>query len=174
MRVNMSILNAYLDTSIISGLAKEDLKDNELEALLVILKQHKNGNVVLVTSPIAKEEIERIPESYRRKHEIIYNLLSDLSVAKEVQIYSGGMMGLGLGLGLGGGGRRIHLMYEELSALLPDKSDARHIFQAAMNNIQYFLTTDARTILSYREKISQIAKVEAVNPLEFMKICIEN
>jgi hypothetical protein len=165
----MSPITAYLDTSIVSGLAKEDLKEDELEALSRILEQHKQGNVSLVTSTITQEEIKRIPEDYRRKHDTIYNLLVDLPVMREV--FSGGGLSLGLGLSLGSGG--FHPMYSKLCALLPDKTDARHIFQAARNDVQYFLTTDRRTILSYKEEIEQISNVKTVNPLEFLNICRE-
>jgi len=162
----MSILTAFLDTSIVSGLAKEDLKEEELAALREILKQHKQGRVSLVTSHIAKEEIERIPEAYRLRHEIIYSLLADVPVAKEVGIY-GGSMSMGLNMGLGGA-KIPNPIYVKLDTLLPGKTDARHIFQAAMNNVQYFLTTDVRTILSYRDQIEEICNVKVVSPLEFV------
>jgi hypothetical protein len=169
-RIDMLIINAYLDTSIVSGLAKEDLKEEELDALLGILKQHKQGNVLLVTSKIVQDEINKIPEAYRRRHEIIYNLLMGVPVATEFKIYTGGGLSLGLGLSLGGGGKIPHPKYTELCKLLPDKADAMHIFQATMNNVQFFLTTDRRTILAYKEEITRISQVKAVNPMEFLKI----
>jgi hypothetical protein len=161
---NMAFLTAYLDTCIVSGLAKEDLKTDEFEALRRILEERKQGNVSLVTSRVAQEEIERIPEDYRSKHEIIYNLLSDVPVAKAFRTDPGlSLMGVGLGV-------RLHPMLAKLNTLLPDEADARHLYQAARNSVQYFLTTDARTILAHSEQIEDICQVKAVSPQEFVKI----
>lgn len=35
-----------------------------------------------------------------------------------------------------------------LRAILPDENDARHLFQAIGNGVDYFVTRDERTILS--------------------------
>ena len=78
----MELLTAYLDTCIVSGLAKEDLAQPDLEALLKGLQKHKNEALSLVTPRVTKEEIDHIPKEYRLKHEVIYNLLSDLPVAR--------------------------------------------------------------------------------------------
>jgi len=158
------MLTAYLDTCIVSGLAKEDLSPDELEALRRILEERKQGNVSLVTSQVAKEEIERIPEEHRSKHEIIYNLLSDVPVARAFRTDpSLPLMGVG-------GGVRLHPILAKLNALLPDEADARHIYQAARNSVQYFVTTDARTILAHWERIEDICQVKALSPQEFVKI----
>jgi len=168
----MLILNAYLDTCIVSGLAKEDLSSDELESLQQILKERKKGKVSLVTSPVAKEELDKIPkEKYRFKHETIYNLLSDVPVVKEFQWLSRGPMGMGMGMSMGPvGGKRLDPLFDKLINLLPDEADARHLFQAAKNNVQYFITTDNKTILSYREQIEALCKVKVVNPQEFIEI----
>ena len=79
----MSLLTTYLDTCIVSGLAKDDLKPDEQSALLRILKAWKRGSSLsLVTSQVAKDEIEKIPQAYREKHETNYNLISKIPVAK--------------------------------------------------------------------------------------------
>ena len=166
----MPILTAYLDTCIVSGLAKQDLKTEEHVALRRILETQKQGSLSLVTSQVTREEIEKIPEAYRSQHETIYYLLSDVPVARAFQIYSRGLMGMGMGMGMGAGIRRLHPILAKLNTLLPDEADARHLYQAARNDVQYFLTTDAHTILSYREQIEDICKVKAVNPQEFLEI----
>jgi hypothetical protein len=111
-----------------------------------------------------KEEIDRIPEMHRSKHEIIYNLLSNVPIAKAFRTDSGlTLMGVG-------GGVRLHPMLAKLNVLLPDEADARHIYQAAKNSVQYFLTTDARTILAHSEQIEDICQVKAVSPQMFVNI----
>ena len=169
----MSVLTAYLDTCIVSGLAREDLNHDQLAALLQILEERKSGRVSLVSSLVAKEEIDRIPEEYRFKHEIIYNLLSDVPIARAFRIHSRGLMGMGMGMGMGAGGVRLHPILAKLTTLLPGEADARHLYQAARNDVQYFLTTDAQTILSYREQIEDICKVKAVSPQEFLEVLAE-
>jgi hypothetical protein len=65
----------------------------------------------LVTSRITKEEIDRIPKEYRLQHEVIYNLLSDLPVARAFRTDSGLML-----MGVGGG-VRLHPMLAKLQAI---------------------------------------------------------
>jgi hypothetical protein len=88
----MEPLVAYLDTCIVSGLAKGDLAQADTEALLEVLQRHKHGAVSLVTSRVTKEEIDCIPKKYRLPHEVIYNLLADLPVVKAFRTDSGLML----------------------------------------------------------------------------------
>jgi hypothetical protein len=73
----MVIVRAYLDTCIVSGLAKGDLGPDEAAALLRILEARNTRTVELVTSNIANGEISRIPEAHWTLHVVIYNLLAD-------------------------------------------------------------------------------------------------
>ena len=72
---------AYLETCIVSGLAKGDLAAAELLALLRILQAGKAGRVELITSDVVNAEIDRIPAHYRTPHAAIYNLLTDVPTA---------------------------------------------------------------------------------------------
>lgn len=157
-------LTAYLDTCIVSGLAKEDLSDEELDALLRILEEHKGNKVHLVTSDLTKRELEKIPARYRRKHSVIYSLLSDVPIVPAFR------RGRGLSFGGIGGGVRVHPILARLNTELPDEADAQHIYQAARNKVSYFLTTDCRTVLSRKVKIEDICGVKAVSPTEFLTI----
>lgn len=67
-------IRAYLDTCIVSGLAKGDLTAENEAALLQILQARKNGSVELFTSEVARDEISKIPIEYRTIHSIIYAL----------------------------------------------------------------------------------------------------
>ncbi len=163
----MSFPTAYLDTCIVSGLAKQDLGSDELAALRKILKAWDRGKISLVTSSVAQEEIEKIPKEHRIEHETIYNLLSEVPVARTFKTTPGRLLLLGVG---GGPTRRTDPMFAELSCLLPDEADARHLFQAAKNMVHYFLTTDARTILSYHRQIEDICGVKVLSPQEFLTV----
>jgi len=78
----VSSLNAYLDTCIVSGIIKKDLKPEQQEAILKLLEYRKNGIVSMVTSKIAKDEIEKIPEKYRYEHQMTYLLIADVPVCR--------------------------------------------------------------------------------------------
>lgn len=157
-------LAAYLDTCVVSGLAREDLPEVELTALDKILEAQKRGAVSLVTSRVTKEEIDKIPDVHRRKHQTIYNLLADIPEAKafrrdrflDILPWDFGM--------------RLQPMLAQLITTLPDEADARHVYQAAQNGVGYFVTTDYKTILAHRTQIEQIAKIKPRSPQEFAAI----
>ena len=155
---------AYLDTCIVSGLAKEDLSDEELDALLRILEEYKGNNVHLVTSDLTKRELDKIPARYRRKHSAIYSLLCDVPIVRLFR-RDPRLDLLGVGDGV-----RVHTIFARLNTELPDETDAQHIYQAARNEAGYFLTTDRRTVLSKKEQIEDICGVKAVSPNELLKI----
>ena len=166
----MSLLTVYLDTCIVIGLVKEDLA-NEQAATDKILECYGRGNVSLKTSHIAKEELKKASKNLRSKQMRIYHLLSKVPEARE---FRGSRGPSGLGLGTSSSAHpSLHLMLKKLIELLHGKSDARHVFQAAMNRMQYFLTTDYDTILKYRQQIRQISRVEAVSPTELLEILKE-
>ena len=154
---------AYLDTCIVSGLAKGDLSQGEMEALTCILQKRKAGEVHLVTSPVVQDEISRVSNETRSKHMIIYNLLNDVPRAK-FHYTDGGLMTMGYG-----GGKREDKLLTELKNLLPDEPDAKHLFQSAKNKVRYFITTDQKTILKHREKIQDLCDVTVLTPSEFLK-----
>jgi hypothetical protein len=163
-------LNACLDTCIVSGITKQDLKPEQQKAILKLLEYRKNGIVSIVTFKIAKDEIEKIPEEYRYKHQAIYLLIADVPVCRTVTIHGRGLMGMGMGMGTGAGTIVPDPLYKALKKLLPDEQDAKHVYQASKNNIQYFLTTDEQTILLYSDKILEISEVMAISPVEFYNL----
>jgi hypothetical protein len=153
---------AYLDTCVISGLAKEDIALEEQNALLIILKAQKSGDLKLVTSDFTRRELDNIPEKYRHKHEVIYNLVADVPIAKAFRTDAGLML-----MGAGGGVRLVKEM-AQLATLLKDKNDAAHIYQAFKNEIYHFLTVDSRTIISQKEEIEKICGVLVMSPTEYV------
>jgi len=138
---------AYLDTCIVSGLAKEDLPTAEQEALGDLLAFHKKKQIDLVTSVVTQEELKKIPPSARRRHEIIYNLLTDVPLTR-AKIANTGLL-----LMRAAGGTIEDPLYTELKKILPDENDALHVFQAMKSGCIYFVTTDRKTILKHRTKV---------------------
>jgi hypothetical protein len=151
----------YLDTCIIIGLVKEDL-GAEMASLYRLLNLRKAGAVDLVTSHVAREEIQAVHESVRARHEAPYGLLEDVPSAAEVRPDSG-LSATGVG-----GGSRPDPLFLRLCELLPDRNDARHIFQAIRSDVTYFVTTDQRTVLSRAEDLEREAGVRAVRPSQLV------
>ncbi len=52
--------------------------------------------------------------------------------------------------------------------ILPDELDARHIFQAAKNGLDYFITRDEETILKYAAEIESAVGILAFLPTELL------
>jgi hypothetical protein len=148
---------AYLDTCIVSGLAKADLAPVEQDAVMYLLQAHKQGELKLVTSEVTAREISQIPEEFRRAHSVVYSLLSDVPT-----VLLGSTTSLSL-MGTPGPGRE-DPMFENLKCLLPDPQDAEHVFQAAQNGVQYFVTVDRSTMLKHAAKVESACKVKLVAP----------
>jgi hypothetical protein len=131
----------YLDTCIVSGIAREDLASAEQDAVRGLLRLYKSSRLDLATSEVAQDEISRVPERFRSPHETIYLLLRDVPVAR-AEWTDSGLTLLGVG-----GGRREDPLYTSLKELLPDALDAQHVFQAIRADADYFVTSDSKTIL---------------------------
>jgi hypothetical protein len=116
--------------------------------------------IQLVTSELAHQEISRIPEQHRTRHEVIYNLLADIPVAQFKWIDSGlSLLGVG-------GGSRFDPLYLELKTILPDELDTQHVFQAIKSEADFFVTTDNRTILRHRKDLESRYAIQMVVPSE--------
>ncbi len=161
--------SVYLDTCIISGLAKEDLTEKELNALMELLKLHKKGEVSLVTSSVTMQELEKIPSTARRKHELIYLLLKDIPISRAKWTDSGLTL-----MGVGGGSREDPL-YTKLKEILPDENDRHHVFQALKSKSTYFVTTDRKTILKHNKKLFlEFDEFMVLSPSEIIELLSVN
>jgi hypothetical protein len=148
---------AYLDTCIVSGVAKGDLAEEELSAVMQLLAAHKQGNLKLVTSAVTAREISRIPQQYRRTHSVVYSLLSDVPT-----VLLGSITSLSP-RGTPGPGRQESL-FRKLKSALPDLQDAEHIFQAAKNGVQFFVTVDRSTILKHASQVESLCGMKLLTP----------
>lgn len=153
---------AYLDTSLIVGLAKRDLRPTEHEALRELLRLGKAGRIELVTSSVTEEEISRYAGELRELQEDIYALLSDVPTVPESRTDSG-MLLMGVG-----GGVRDDPAFAAMKELLPGVDDARHVFQALVNGVDYFVTDDWRTIVSRASEIEAQVSIHVRLPSELV------
>jgi predicted nucleic acid-binding protein len=141
-------VEAYLDTCVVSALTKADLGPVQQEALFELLQAYKSRRLALVTSRVAHEEIQKIPAEVRAQHEVIYALLEDVPAKQE-----SGEKGA---------------VFSQLRAILPDADDARHVFQALTNGVDYFVTADTRTIVSRRSEIEARYSIKVRLPSELV------
>jgi hypothetical protein len=140
--------SGYLDTVLIIGLADNDLPANEQDALTDLLARRKRGEIALFTSVVAREELDRHRSLEHRIHDVIYDLIDDVPTVTE-------QLPRAVTATAPVGSRAISppvdddRMLVELRQILPGDDDARHVFQAARNALDYFITCDHHTILRF-------------------------
>jgi hypothetical protein len=153
---------AYLDTCIVSGLAKKDLAPADASALLRILEAWNNGAINLVTSGVTKEEINRIPAEYREPHAAIYSLLLNVPSAPthvtRSRLFDGSVLSAVL---------HEDPLFNQLRNLLPDAGDAEHVFQAAKSKVDYLITVDRQSFLRHAVAVEQLCGVRLAKPVAF-------
>lgn len=167
----MAISKGYLDTCIVSGLVKSDLRADEEMALRRILKARDLGAIEIVTSEVTKAELNRIPSQHRARHIEAFTLLAKVPTAPTL-IGSSRFIG-GPNVTVLTAGWREDPLLGQLRNLLPDPEDADHAFQAAQNGAGYLITVDRATFLKYAAQVAQLCEVRLVTPVQFEQ-CILN
>jgi hypothetical protein len=126
-----NLLKAYLDSCVVSGLAKDELSAEDTSALVMILEAHKAGRIALVSSKLVQDEIAKIPAAYRLRHTVIYSLLADVPLV-DPTVRTPPFKPTSYPYGL-----EPAPLLEKLEAILPDKADAEHVYQAVRNGTPY-------------------------------------
>jgi hypothetical protein len=96
------------------------------------------GKIVLVTSELAEEEIDKVPPQYKSQYRGVYALLAKIPTVEEQRPFPQIIQAVGPGRS-----RVIQpaVVEEEdlgkLRSILPDENDARHVFQALENHTAY-------------------------------------
>ena len=134
--------SGYIYTDVLIGLARCDLPAAEMAAAVRLLELRKAGNVSLFTSSVAKEELARHAAAGAvRVEDVVYLLLDEIPAATEEYI-------LPPILGATTFGSYGPIVTDEvlgrIRAIVPGEDDARHIFQAAHQGLDYFITCDGR------------------------------
>jgi hypothetical protein len=160
------VVKAYLDTCIVSGLAKNDLSADDSAALLRILQAHKLGTLELVASDLVRGEISKIPENYRPPHSVIYNLLKDVPLVPSHQ-RTPPFRPTDFPFGV-----RPDPLLMRLVEILPDADDAAHIYQAAKNDVRYVITADKRTMVRHSVAVTNLSGVTILTPVEFERVVL--
>jgi hypothetical protein len=157
----------YLDTNLVSGLVKEDLGDVELPALIELLRLREQGAIALCTSHITAEELSKIPAEVRGGHDDIYMRFDDVPAIDErfrmPMVIRGGP-----GTRIIGPPVVADAALYQLRSILPDETDARHVFQAARNGVDYFVTCDDRTIVRHVAAVQEAVGIVVCLPSQLV------
>ena len=156
-------VSAYFDTCIVSEIAKEDVKESELIAIMQLLRKRLLEEIYIFTSESTLDELNKIPEKYREKHLDVYSDIELIPKAEKKKMTSMLFMpGPILFL------QSENPAYWELKTILPDKMDAEHLLNASEKQIVYFITVDERTILKFANKIKDKTNLRAMLPSQLM------
>lgn len=138
-------MKIYLDTNILSRVTDLKLSVEQARAYRLLAENQKLGTVSLVTSLEAKQELERTPNAVR--NEILLFLCALFSeVPYRIGEVSGRYGAAPYGRTTYGGGW-VDPTLRSLRGIF-EPEDAQHIFLAAKDRCDYFLTLDEHTILS--------------------------
>jgi predicted nucleic acid-binding protein len=157
---------AYLDTNLVSALARKDQPD-EVDALFELVDLMHENRIALVTSTVTEEEIEAVPEEHRAAHEGVYALLRKIPSVDEQMVWPTILTNRG-GSRLAGPAFVKEADLGTLEEILRDVNDARHVFQALKNGATYFVTADKRTILSRAGKIESAFPIRVLAPSQLV------
>ena len=115
-----------------------------------------SSDVSLVSSTVAREELEKIPPQHRDPHLTQHNLLGQLSSGRTTWIDPIT------------GGATNDPVYQALTDLLPNSPEAPNTYSKHIVITTTFLTTDEKTILRYSGRIRDISGVNVTLPREFI------
>ncbi len=159
--------SAYLDNCINpSGVVRGQLPPSEAAAFSELQRLGDDGKVELYTSHVVKEEIDNVPAPHRQEFETAYELYANVPEIEE-QFRMPKML-----TSLRSGPTSGPVVHDELLGklwpILRGEMDRRHVFQAAKNGLDYFVTRDCKTILRYASEVHAVAGIVALLPSQLV------
>ena len=147
----------YFDTCIISGIVNQDMKKNEMDAILEIENSAKMGFLSIHSSTMARGEIEKIPEQWRHAHVAQYDVLLKVKGSTSSWIELETSI------------NEKALEYQTFREILKDKNDAKHLYLAKQAGIDEVITVDERTILSKANELESRCQMKVYSPSQYSK-----
>jgi len=160
MATNDWPLRVYVDTCVLSAVANGELPLLERTAMDTIAGLVQTSAVTLFSSPVALEEMSRIPDPHFALHLKQYNAVGKVSSDLTWEELNPATEITDLEVE--------DPVYEELRNLLPDENDAQHLAQAKLGGIDHVLTLDQRTILHYALELRERFGIIVFKPSEFV------
>lgn len=138
---------------------RNQLPRGEADALRELNRRRAACEITLYTSTVTKEEIAKVPAKHRQPHEELYEMYESIQTIDEEFLMPRMLSSLRSGMTSGP-----IVQDEALGRLLLlglDKMDARHVFQAAKNELHYFITRDE----GIRKRAAQIRSAVGITAL---------
>ena len=158
----MPPLRAYVDTCVVSSLARGDTPAKEVEAVKALMRAFNDGKVDLTTSPLTLEELSKIPDQYRALHVDVYNSLAKVPRPRDFRVTPP------FGPTDYPHGRQPHPLLVYISSVLPDRPDAQHVFGAIQNGIMWVVTLDRETMLRHASELESRSGAKLRSPSDFV------
>lgn len=155
----------YLDTNVVCAIYSDD-HPNESAAIDKILELFSQGLLELVTSQVTKEEIDKCPEEWRKKHRPTYNRLNKMKYVEAHELKGYNIQDNQFGFSAS---PRMddHSTFTRLQQIGLDEKDSQHVMQAIESGCGFFLTCDRKTILKYRTEIeTEFSSIKLMLPSE--------
>jgi len=120
------------------------------------------GRLSICSSTVMKEELLAIPEIHRPPHIQAYSALKVIAGHPTTEWVDDNPESPSFG------NQTVHPDFEIIAKTVPDKNDARHLFQAKMNGVIHYVTVDERTILRRADEIRCVSGLNAWSPWAFV------
>ncbi|AXK38514.1 hypothetical protein [Crenobacter cavernae] len=160
---------AYLDNVLVCAIYSDDQK-GESAALVKILEAYDQHRLELVTSQVTKEEIDKCPEEWKKKHNQTYDRLNKVKYVEAHELKGYNIQDNQFGF-LASPRMDDHPTFTRLQQIGLDENDAKHVMQAIESNCDVFLTCDKITILKYRSEIeTEFPSIKLMLPSELVPI----
>lgn len=158
-------MRAYLDNNIVSSIAKDD-NPSQSATLTRLVEAYDQKKVELVTSQVTLDEIKRTPDQHRPRLERTFYLLAKVPVVQWETLVAMNNF-VSTGSRIVGPVFQDDPLYKALRELGLDVMDARHIFVAAKQGCDAFITCDGG-VLSRASKIQKLCNLLVQRPSEFV------
>lgn len=119
-----------------------------------------NSDLTMWASTVAREEIDKIPERYRKDHVDQFNTLKTIRASNATWVETNE-------LSSAFGKVVVAPDYLKLRAILRDENDARLVFQAKAAGVTDFVTVDYKSVLSKADELKTIG-VRAMSPSGYL------
>ena len=139
----------------------EDIKPSDIHAFQKIVHMSQKGELVLCTSTVAKEEIEKIPIQYQSTHIEIYETLQILQGSITTRLDDDPCS-------TGFGQIVEDKDFSKLRSILSDVNDARHLFQAKKAGVNVVITADNKSILMKAKELESQCDIIVNSPSDFL------
>lgn len=143
----------YLDTCIISRISQPESENSvkEKKATKELLNLHNKKNIILVTSEIAREELNKIPVEYKDKHLKTYDILDKVQTITAIKpaMFNSYMLNA-VPFNFGGNSLYNELMCNKDKRI--QEEDIMHLVHYKENKIDIFCTRDRKLIWIIKNK----------------------